>query len=219
MSGYLDQYFFGNTLDAKDFKIGKLSGLKTIVALKQYHSMMALGLKVPVAVGAYVAGQFSLMQQAAKGRFITWENYKKAQKALLSADPNMRALVEHFDFYQRDDSGNRADKLSAQYSTRHMTNDKWFTFLSTADRGIDAVVAYAVGLNYGVDPETGRVELMKDLPSGTKSIVESMTIKENPNWEGTASVMNKALDRYEVTIEGLDERGERDYRNIARRNI
>jgi len=217
-TGYIDQYFFGNTLDAKDFKIGKLSGLKTVLALKQYHSMMALGIKMPVAAGAFFAGQFGLYQQAAKGRFITKKALKTAQGALMKADPKMRALAEHFMIYQRDDAQNRADTLSANYVTRHMTNDKWFSFLSTADRGIDATVIYSLAQNYGLDPETNEVEVLSKLPEGTKSLLELMEIKENPAWEGTATnISNKAVDRYIVTIPGMTEKQERHFRNVTRR--
>jgi len=217
-SGYVDQYFFGNTLDAKDFKIGKLSGLKSLLALKQYHSMMALGIKMPVAVGAFFAGQFGLYQQAAKGRFITYNHLKKAQTALMTADPKMRAMAEHFMIYQRDDSENRADKLSANYITRHMTNDKWFSFLSTADRGIDATIIYSLSQNYGIDPETKEVELLSKLPEGTQSILDLMEIEQNPQWESTAgNVSDKAVDRYNVKIPGMTEAQERQFRNISRR--
>jgi|TARA_R110001606_G_scaffold209896_2_gene357108 hypothetical protein len=217
-TGYIDQYFFGNTLDAKDFKIGKLSGLKTVLALKQYHSMMALGIKMPVAVGAFFAGQFGLYQQAAKGRFVTTPHLKTAQAALMNADPKMRALADHFMIYQRDDAGNRATKLSANYVTRHMTNDKWFSFLATADRGIDATIIHSLSQNFGLDPETNEVALLSKLPKGTKSILELMEVKENPQWEGVAgNVSNKGVDRYIVTIPGMSEKQERHFRNTTRR--
>ena len=57
----------------------------------------------------------------------------------MTADPKMRALADYFEIYQRDTAQSRASRMSANYITRHMTNDKWFTFLSTSDRGIDAV--------------------------------------------------------------------------------
>ena len=217
-TGYVDQYFFGNTMDAKDFKIGSLSGLKTLLQAKQYHSMMALGIKVPVAAGAFMAGMFALESQASKGRFIKRKKLRNAQKALMSAEPKMRALAEFFDIYQREDSQNRARLLSGEYATRHMTNDKWFAFLSTADRGIDAVILHSIADNYGIDKDTGKLQLLDKLPEGTKSILEIMEIKENPAWEATAgNVSNKAVDRYIVNIPGLVEKEQRRLRNISRR--
>ena len=94
--------------------------------MKNFHSITQLGLKTPVAVGAFVAGMVGLQYEAAKGSFITKKNLRAAQGALLKADPKMRALVEHLEYYQKSDVQDRADRLSAQYATRHMTNDKWF---------------------------------------------------------------------------------------------
>ena len=217
-TGYVDQYFFGSVVKAKDFKIGKYSGLKTALALKRHHSLMSLGLKMPVAAGAFFAGQFGLYQQAAKNRFITTKSLKTSQAALMKGDPSMRALAEYFDMYQRDDTENRADKLSANYVKRHMTNDKWFTFLSTADRGIDATITHSVAQTMGLDPATNRIERLTKLPEGTKSILELMERKLNPQWEGTAgNVSNKAVDKYIVSFPGMSEAQEIEFRDVAKR--
>jgi len=214
---FVDTYIYGSALNAKDLKLGsRTSGVKSIMGLKTLHSVAQLGLKTPVAVGAFSAGMFGLEYEASKGTFITRKNLRKAQGALLKADPKMRALVEHLDYYQRNDAQIRADRLSASYVTRHMTNDKWFAFLSTADRGIDAVTLYATALNFGVD-EQGMVKRLDRLPEGSKNIVELMELEQNPLWEGTATnVSNKAVDKYKVTIKGLSENGELKMRNIGR---
>ena len=218
---FVDAYIYGTTLDSKDLKIGSkkigVSMQKSLLGLKNLHSITQLGLKTPVAVGAFTAGMIGLQYEASKGTFITKKNLNKARLALIKADPKMRALVEHLDYYQRDDAQIRAERLSAQYVTRHMTNDKWFAFLSTADRGIDAVALFATALNFGVD-ENGMVKRLDQLPEGSKSIIDLMEITQNKLWEGTiTNVANKAVDRYKVKIEGLSEQGERKMRNIGRR--
>ena len=218
---FVDTYIYGTDLDAKDIKFGKkkmgLSMQKSVLGLKNLHSITQLGLKMPVAVGAFTAGMVGLEYEASKGTFITRKNLRKAQAALMSANPKMRALVEYFDFYQREDAQIRSERLSATYTTRHLTNDKWFAFLSTADRGIDAITLYATALNYGVD-ENGMVKRLEMLPEGTKSILETMELTENPLWEGTiTNVSNKAVDRYKVNIEGISNQGERKLRNVGRR--
>lgn len=216
-SDYIDNMFYGSTLNAKDFKAGNYSGIKSVLALKQYHSMVNIGFKVPVAAGAFLAGSLSLQSQAAKGKFITHKNLKKAHKALISADPKMRAIVEYFDVYQRDVTEDRARRLSSNYKTRHLTSDKFFAFLGTADKGVDATVAYALALNYGVDPETGELSLLKTLPEGTKSLYESMEIEENPRWKSTAgNVSDNSYDRYKVTIPGMTNKTENEFRNVTR---
>ena len=214
---FVDAYIYGTELSKKDIAIGKkFSGAKSILGLKNFHSITQLGFKTPVAVGAFAAGMVGLQYEAAKGSFITKKNLRAAQGALLKADPKMRALVEHLEYYQRSDAQFRAELLSAQYNTRHLTNDKWFSFLSTADRGIDAIAIFATALNMGVD-ENGNVKRLSMLPEGSKNIIELMELTENPLWEGTITNMsNKAVDRYKVTIEGLSDQGQRKLRNIGR---
>ena len=214
---FVDAYIYGTDVNSKDISIGKkFSGTKSVLGLKNFHSITQLGLKTPVAIGAFAAGMIGLQYEAAKGTFITKKNLNKARAALLKADPKMRALVEHLEYYQKDDAKSRADRLSAQYITRHMTNDKWFSFLATADRGIDAVTVYATALNFGVD-EQGTVKRLDKLPEGSKNIIELMELTDNPLWEGTATnVANKGVDRYKVNIEGLSDQGQRKLRNIGR---
>ena len=214
---FVNGYIYGqSTATSKDTQIGKFSGTKTVLSLKQLNSITVLGAKLPVALGAFFAGMLGTYYEAAKGTFVTNKNLRTAQLALLSADPKMRALVEHLDFYQKDDGESRANRLSAQYVTRHMTNDKWFAFLSTADRGIDATVLYALALNFGVDSE-GRVKRLELLPKDSKNLIELMTFTENPAWKATAiNASNKAVDRYKVEIKGLSEEGELKFRTIGR---
>ena len=136
--------------------------------------------------------------------------------SLLKADPKMRALVEHLEYYQKDDAQSRAARLSAEYKTRHLTNDKWFAFLATADKGIDAVTIFATALNFGINEE-GMVKRLDLLPEGSKNIIELMELTEDPLWEGTiTNVANKAVDRYKVNIEGLSNEGQKKLRNIGR---
>ena len=214
---FVDAYIYGTDVNTKDIAIGKkFSGTKSVLGLKNFHSITQLGLKTPVAVGAFAAGMIGLQYEASKGTFITNKNLNSARIALLKADPKMRALVEHLEYYQRSDVQFRAEKLSSQYVTRHMTNDKWFAFLSTADRGIDAVTIFATALNFGVNEE-GMVKRLDQLPEGSKNIIELMELTENPLWKGTATnVSDKAADRYKVNIEGLSEQGQRKLRNIGR---
>ena len=214
---FIEAYIYGADVSATDIKLGnKVSGVRTVMGLKHLHSLAQLGLKTPVAIGAFGAGMIGLQYEASKGSFITKKNLRTAQVALMKADPKMRALAEHLAIYQRNDAEQRANNLSAQYVTRHMTNDKWFAFLSTADRGIDAITLYATALNYGVN-EDGMVKKLSTLPKGSKNLIELMDIKENKLWKGTTTnVSNKAVDRYNVEIKGLTNEGERKMRNISR---
>ena len=213
-SDFVNMYLYGQSLKTKDRSknlFGRdISVNKTLLGLKQYHSTSMLALKAPVALGALGAGMISLQLQAAKGIFITKANLLAAQKALVSADPKMRALVEHLDVYQDDKFGIVGNKLSANYKSKHLTGENWFIMLMSADRAIDAVASAAMSMNYGID-ENGKVKRLAELPEGTKSIWETMQFEENPKWKRHA-----AIDRYTTKIEGLDDKGFRSIRNKIR---
>lgn len=213
-SDFVDMYIFGRSLKTKD-RVRKIFGQnismnKTLLGLKQFHSMQVLGLKTPVALGAFGAGLINLKQQANKGLFITKENYNEALKLVMSGNSKVRALVEHFDLYQDDKFALRANRLSADYKSKYMTNDNFFVFLMGADRGLDAIVGVAMAMNHGLDEE-GRVKRLKDLPEGTKSLWESLEYTEDEQWRPQA-----ARDRYISKISNLDKKAFSQFRNKSR---
>ena len=213
-SDFVDMYIFGRRLKTKD-RVRKVFGQnislnKTLLGLKQFHSMQVLGLKTPVAFGAFGAGLIGIKQQANKGLFITKEGYNEALKLLMSGNEKVRALVEHFDLYQDDKFALRANRLSADYKSKYMTNDNFFIFLMGADRGLDALVGTAMAMNHGLDKE-GRVKRLQELPEGTKSIWESLEYKEDEHWRPQA-----ARDRYISNIKGLDKKAFGQFRNKSR---
>ena len=178
---YINAEFFGRNLTTKDSQFGPgLSQNQTILALKNYHSIANLGLKGPVAMGALGAGWLGMGMQAAKGLYITKENLSFAKKAYFSRDPKLRALFEYFELTLEDMSKRRGDLLSSNMRAKFMTADRWYEFLARADRTIDAVLTVAMARNYGVDSKTGKLELLEDLPEGSKSLYDLIEVKENP---------------------------------------
>tara|TARA_R110000787_G_scaffold115506_2_gene225433 strand:+ start:19168 stop:24069 length:4902 start_codon:yes stop_codon:yes gene_type:complete len=193
---FINAEFFGQSLVTKDKTFGKnLSVNKTILVAKNYHTIATLGLKSPVAVGALGAGFMGLEMQASKGLYLTRSNLRAAQKAYFSRDPKLRAVFEYFQLTLEDLSTRRADMLSSTTRAKYMTADRWFEFLARADRTLDAVLAAGMAMNYGINPKTKKLELLKDLPEGTESIWDTIEIEENPTWERTGT-----QDRYLTKI-------------------
>tara|TARA_R110000824_G_scaffold84217_5_gene210230 strand:+ start:5125 stop:10062 length:4938 start_codon:yes stop_codon:yes gene_type:complete len=193
---YINAEFFGRSLTTTDAvsKSG-ISRNKTVLTLKNYNTMATLGLKVPVAMGALGAGFLGLEMQAAKGLYITRKNLRKAEAAYFTRDPKVRAIFEYFEITLEDMSKRRADLLSSDTRTKFMTGDRWYEFLARADRTLDAISASAMAMNYGVHPETGKLDLLKYLPEGTKALWDTIEYTEIENYlsEGTK-------DRYKSLI-------------------
>lgn len=203
ITDFINAELFGQHLktpDAVKKVMGKdVSRTKTILQIKQYHTIASLGLRGPVALAAFGAGFIGLQIQAAKGMYITKKNLFKAEKAYFTKDPKVRAIFEYFEITLEDMSKRRADLLSSTVKGKLMTTDRWFEFLARADRTLDAISASALAMNYGVHPETGKLDLLKYLPEGTKSLYDIIEIKENPKWTRTGTE-----DKYITKIPGVE---------------
>lgn len=198
----INNEFFGKQLTTKDATFGPgLSQNKTILALKGYHSIATLGLKGPVAIGALGAGFVGLEIQASKGLYITRENLRFAQKAYFTRDPKLRAIFEYFDMTLEDLSARRGNMLSSTTRMKYMTADRWYELLARADRTLDAIIGVAMAKNYGVHPDTGKLDLLKYLPKDTPSIYDSIEIEENTKFKKSG-----VGDRYKSHIPGIENK-------------
>ena len=197
---YINAEFFGRSLTTKDVVTeGGVSRNKTVLSLKNFHTIANLGLKGPVALGALGSGFVGLEIQANKGMYITKKNLRRAQRAYFSRDPKMRAMFEYFEITLEDMSKRRGDLLSSSIKDKFMTSDRWFEFLARADRTLDAIAMAAMAMNYGLDSETGKLELLEDLPEGAQSLWDIVEFKENPKYTTTG-----VQDRYITKVPGVE---------------
>ena len=209
---FIDAELFGQNMKTLDKVIsvgGKdISMLKSVVAIKGFHTIANLGLRTPVAMAAFGAGIVGLISQGAKGIYYNHADVRAGISSYFSKDPKLRALFEYFDISLEDLSSRRADLLSSTTRGKLMTQDRWFELLARADRTLDAIITIAMSRNYGVHPETGKLDLLKHLPEGTLSIYDSVEVQENPKWTRTG-----VEDKYITTIPGVINKGKGIERN------
>ena len=168
-----------------------VSGIRIALAGKSFSSISALGLKVPVALGALGAGIVGLHVQASKGIHYNNEQLKEAEMLLINRDPRVRAIIEHFEVMIIDQSKRRGDELASNWKSKYLTQDRWFEFLAQADKMLDATLAVAMAKNHGID-ENGKLKRLEQLPEGTPSIFDSMEITENSKYK-TGAPMDKYI--------------------------
>ena len=132
---------------------------------------------------------------------------------ILSFDPKVRAVMEYFDLSLIDLRQRRGDLLSLSKSTKYLQHDRWFELLARADHNIDAVLAVSMAQNYGIHPDTGKLERMQDLPEGTDSLLDSLELEEVAGWTRTS-----VKDRYKVKIKGvgLDIKNKNEFDNYRK---
>jgi len=209
---FIDAELFGQNMKTLDKIIsvgGKdVSMLKSVVAIKGFHTVANLGLRQSVAMAAFGAGFIGLFTQGSKNLYYDNTDIRFGISSYFSKDPKLRALFEYFDITLEDLSGRRADLLSSTTKGKLITGDRWFELLARADRTLDSIITVAMARNYGVHPETGKLDLLKYLPEGTVSIYDSVEFKENPKWTATG-----VEDRYITTVPGVLNKGEGIERN------
>ena len=225
---FVNMYIFGRHLKTKDTVLkgmGNVSVNKGILALKQYHTISALGLSIPVAAGAWGAGMISLEVQASKNTQFTRKQLWSARKAIATRNPKVRAIMEFFEISLEDLTKRKGDLLSATFRQKWMNTDRWFELLARADKNIDAHLAVAMAQNHGIDPKTGKLKRLKQLPEGTISLWDSIQYEKDPKWK-----IGSPLDKYIVTLKGVnqqkptskmtkDERAALDAQNVLALNV
>lgn len=204
----VEQALFKRNLKSED-KVTKsgLSANRMLLGAKTFHSISALGLKVPVALGAFGAGIVGLHIQASKGIHFNNQTLKEAESAILGRDPKVRAIMEHFELAILDVSKRRGDNLASNWRSKYLTQDRWFEFLAQADKTIDAVLATAMSKNHAYD-ENGNLKRLDQLPEGTLSLFDTIEVQENEKYKH-----GSPLDRYVVSIPGETKAGFGSFRD------
>tara|TARA_Y100000593_G_C4318066_1_gene342047 strand:+ start:344 stop:5311 length:4968 start_codon:yes stop_codon:yes gene_type:complete len=193
----IDLALYNRNLKTKDIIVGENISLnKSAVAAKTFHSVGALGLKLPVALGALGAGTIGLHIQGAKGLDFTNKDVRFAEKAFISRDPKLRAIMEYFQLAVLDVSKRRGEMLSTTVRAKYMTGDRWFEFLAQADMVVDAVLGVALAKSHGVDKD-GNLKRLSELPEGSKSVYDSIELTDNENY-----TFSGAQQKYNVKFEG-----------------
>jgi hypothetical protein len=202
----IDKTLYNINIKGKDMISGtNISFNKSMLALKTFHSIAALGLKTPVAIGAFGAGMVGLNVQGTKGIHITKQGVREAEMAYMARDPKVRAIMEYFQVAVLDESKRRGELLASTVRGKYMTGDRWFEFLAQADKAIDTMLVIAMAKNHGIGKD-GDLYRLNELPEGTESLWDSMEIEENENY--TTGV----TDKYKTTIKGMKDNSFNDFR-------
>ena len=206
-SDLVDQVLYNVQIKDKDMvSSGGVSATKTLLAFKKFHSIAALGLKAPVALGALGAGLLGVKTQGAKGIHITNKHIQEAEMAMLAKDPKVRAVMELFQTTILDVSKRRGELLASTVRAKYMTGDRWFEFLAQADAVVDTALTIAMAKNHGIGKD-GELYRLQELPEGAKSLWDSMEVEENSSYKAGVT------DRYTTSIEGLTPNAFNDFRS------
>ena len=191
---FLKYYVYGQKIQSEDVQIGPLSLAKSTQALMSVYSAKVLSFAIAPAIAARVVGGINMWIETIDGFNYTREQMRAAQKMLLTNSKAFNAFGNYFDPYQQGLTWKKANDLSMKAASRVLDLNQLYLPLRGADENMDAIVAVAMAMNHAVDPETGSLERLEDLPKGTKSMWDSWT--ENLK-DGSLVIEHLTQDAYE----------------------
>ena len=193
---FLKYYLYGQKIQTED-KVGPggISMIKTVKTLKSIYSAKVLGFAIAPAIAARIVGGINMWIETIDGFNYNKKQMRAAQKMLVTNNRAFNAFVNYFDPYQQGLTWKKANDLSMKSVSGMLDLNHLYLPLRAADENMDSIVAVAMAMNHGIDPETGNLERLEDLPPDTKSMWDSF--QENLNDKEQILINNLTQDAYE----------------------
>ena len=189
---------------------------KTLIELmrksKSLTQKIELGLSPLTMIGSFTATMMSRWQEAGKGYYFTSKQVLEARKILIGAvaDKNIaiftdkskmelaRALCGFFEPHQGKQTHLKAQDLSANKLVGKWLDNVLFWGYRKGDELNENAVMLAMMQNYGL--VNGKISRLKNLPEGTKSLLELSSINKEGNLviEGITDGKDVNIDVYTV---------------------
>lgn len=192
---FLKYYLYGQKIQTEDKVIGGVSMIKTIKTLKSIYSAKVLGFAIAPAIAARLVGGINMWIETIDGFNYNKKQMRKAQKMLVTNNRAFNAFVNFFEPFQQGLTWKKANNLSMKSISGILDLNHLYLPLRSADENMDAIVTVAMAMNHAVDPETGNLERLEDLPPDTKSMWDSF--QENLNDKEQILVNNLTQNAYE----------------------
>ena len=179
---------------------------------KSLTQKIELGLSPLTMIGSFTATMMSRWQEAGKGYYFTSSQVIEARKILIGAvaDKNIaifrdkskmelaRALCGFFEPHQGKQTHLKAQDLSANKLVGKWLDNVLFWGYRKGDELNENAVMLAMMQNYGL--VNGKISRLKNLPEGTKSLLDISSIDKDGNLviEGITDGKNVNIDVYTV---------------------
>lgn len=189
---YVARLIYGQYIQNQDttLSIGdkEFSSNKIIQSLLTVSSGAVLGLQPMIAAVAATSASLNRMFMGAEGIYFNNSQYRQMLVKQTSADKKYWALSRFWDVNK--DETWRANRISSRGKLSNwLTYERLFDLLRIPDEAVRRNTTMTMMMNYGIDPESGKIKRLSYLEEGSKSLWERMDYSE----DGTV-----------VTIDGID---------------
>lgn len=155
-----------------------ISGMKVFGKLMTLTSTKALALNF-IGAGANLTGNVvNGFYEGVKGIYYGKEQFVKSigMIATGNVNPVVQTLMRYFDIMDDMEVFNKADALSVYKANHFFTQDKAFALYKSGDHLAMNGILMSMLQTHGINTVTNKIEHIRNLPEGTKSIFDSAEI-------------------------------------------
>ena len=194
-------YLYGHSYSEKDSKIPITGGSaqKAISKLNSIFSMMKLAAPIKIAISARVAASVFSTAEAAGGIHYNSDNRFDAAKLFITDRKTYMAIADYFNLHAEGQEYHSARKLHSSALARQLDSSRIYEPLGMTDRDIDRAAGMSMMFSHGLD-EKGEVKHLRNLPEGTKPLIDVFKDKVVENSRGEMSIPPGTLEDVYFTM-------------------
>lgn len=191
--------------------LGKDRTISSNKALGTFYNMvraMALGFNYVVGFAGGFTGYANSYINSGKRKFFSTDDWFDAQKQFMNpAMYKKNTAIADYWKIERESQAFREGLKTKSWLRRNIFNaNVMYKVFQIPEEANSNILLFAMSRNYGIDPNNpDRVDRLKYLPKGTKSIHELMQVKEGKNKE------------LEISYEGMNAKAFADFRTKVKK--
>ena len=171
-------YLYGHEFSEKDFMFPgtSLSAQKVATKMNSIYSLLKIAFPFKIALSARIGGAIFGKSEASGGIHYNSDEQFEAAKMFLKDRKTYMALAEYFNLYSEGQEYHRARKMHSSALARSLDSSFSYEPLGITDRSINRVSGISMMFSHGLNEE-GEVKHLRNLPEGTKPLVEVLKEK------------------------------------------
>jgi hypothetical protein len=179
---FLNYYIGGQSIQTKDsafnYKDKTYSRNKLIKNAMQYFGITKLAFNPVSATANYLGAKANLYFAALKEAYFTKEQLNKTHELFAKQDKKYLQAINYFGIGSNSTTFKKANNLSAEALSKMITVDNMYALQKAGDHAIERQLLVSMLMNYGID-SNGKVVKLSKLPENSKSIWDSMSLKDD----------------------------------------
>lgn len=143
------------------------------------------------AIAGGLNGFLNVSMYADKNKYYNNKNYRRAVSMSITQRKKFDKVAKYLSVERENYTEREARKKTKTWLGRILNMDSFYTVYRVPEEYNSSVIGVSMADHYGIDPQTGNMVRLEDLPEGTKSLLDTMLEKmEDDNFSEEALPAN-----------------------------